>query len=110
MDIEKEKYNDVVICTLKGEIDINSSPELRKTFNDILSENQKKVLVDFSGISFIDSSGLATLIEILQRLKKIGGGLRFCNIADNIKNILEITKIIKLFEIFDNRQEALKDF
>lgn len=110
MKIKEEIINDVFICAIEGEIDINTSPLLRKTFDKIIKGNEKKVLVDFSGVSYIDSSGLATLIEMFQRLQKIGGKIRFSNMTEKVKNIFEITKIDKLFAIFSTRQDALKDF
>jgi len=108
--IREEKLNDVVICILEGEVNINNSPELRKAFDGLIKKNEKKVLVDFSSVSYVDSSGLATLIEMFQRLKKIGGRMRFSNMDQKIKNIFEITKLQKLFEILDTRENALKDF
>lgn len=110
MNIKEEKRNDVVICILEGEINISNSPQLRKTLDNIIKSNVLKVLVDFSGVSYIDSSGLATLIEMFQRLKKIGGHLRFSGMEQKVKNIFEITKLYKLFEIFDTQDAALKDF
>jgi len=108
--IREEKRNDSVVCFLEGEININNSPELRKSFDGIISRGEKKVIIDFSAVSYIDSSGLATLIEMFQRLKKIGGKLRFSNMEQKIKNVFEITKLHKLFEIFDTQEAALKDF
>ena len=110
MKIRVEKKNDVVLCIIDGEININNSPELRKTFEAVIKRGDKKVVVDFSAVSYIDSSGLATLIEMFQRLKKIGGSLRFSNMEQKVKNIFEITKLHKLFEIFDTQELALKDF
>ena len=65
------------------------------------------MLIDFSDVGYIDSSGLATLIEMLQRLKKSGGKLCFSSMSEKVKNVFEITKLDKLFSIFDSRQEAL---
>ncbi|MBP7216501.1 MAG: STAS domain-containing protein [Candidatus Omnitrophica bacterium] len=110
MNIHQEKLNDVVLCSVNGEININNSPELRKAFDELIKKSEKKVLIDFSTVSYVDSSGLATLIEMFQRLKKIGGHLRFCNMDQKIKNLFEITKLCKLFEIFDTRESALKGF
>ena len=110
MKISEEKLNDVAICILEGEVNIGNSPELRKAFDGIIKRQDKKVLVDFSNVSYIDSSGLATLIEMFQRLKKIGGALRFSNLDQKVKNVFEVTKLHKLFEIFDAREAALKDF
>ena len=110
MIIKEEKCNDVVICILEGEININTSPELRKIFDKIMRNNEKKVLIDFASVSYIDSSGLATLIEMLQRLRKTGGNLRLANMSQKVKSIFEITKLVKLFEIFDTRETALAGF
>ena len=110
MKIKEEKLNDAVVCLIEDEINNNNSPPLRQFFNNIINRNDKKVLVDFSGVSDIDSSGLATLIEMFQRLKKIGGRLRFSNMDQRVKNIFEITKLHKVFEIFDTREAALRDF
>jgi anti-sigma B factor antagonist len=110
LKITEEKRNDAVICFIEGEININNAPELRKAFDGIISRSEKKVIVDFSAVSYIDSSGLATLIEMFQRLKKIGGRMRFANMDQKIKNVFEITKLHKLFEIFDTQESALKEF
>ena len=110
MNIKQEQINDVVVCIMDGEINIGNSPELRKFFDDILKANAKKVIFDFSFVPYIDSSGLATLIEVFQRLKKVSGALRLCSMSEKIKNIFELTKLHKLFEILDTREVALKDF
>lgn len=110
MKINNEKNGDILICAIEGEIDINTSPQLRKEFDNFVKSNEKKVLVEFSNVVYIDSSGLATLIEMFQRLKKIGGQMRFSGMGQKIKNAFEITKLHKLFEIFENKEGALKDF
>lgn len=110
MKIAEEMHNGTIICHPEGEININNSSQLRKAFDEIIKRNEKKVLVDFSGVSYIDSSGLATLIEMFQRLKKIGGRIRFSGMDSKVKNIFEIVKLYKLFEIFDTQDSALKDF
>ena len=110
MKMREEKQDGVLVCCLEGEVNIANSPDLRKLFEGIIKRDEKKVLIDFQGVSYIDSSGLATLIEMLQRLKKIGGALRFCNMDQKTKNVFEITKLHKLFQIFDTRETACKDF
>ncbi len=106
----EQKKDGALICLMQGEININNSPELRKIFDAIIKRDEKRVLLDLSSVSYIDSSGLATLIEMFQRLKKIGGKLRLCNMAEKIKSVFELTKLNKLFEIFDTQETALKDF
>ncbi len=110
VNIQTEKANDVAIVVLEGEINISNATEVRNMFTKLLQNGEKRVLVDFQKVVFIDSSGLAVLIEMMQRLKKVNGRLRLCNANRRIKDIFEIVKIHKLFRIYDNRDEALGDF
>ena len=110
MKIQEEKKNDVVVLLLDGEININTSPELRKRFAGCVEAKEKKVLLDFGSVTYLDSSGLATLIEVAQRLKKIGGRMRFCRVNERVRSVFEITKLINLFEIFEDQTLALKGF
>ena len=110
MNITEEKKDGITICNISGEININTSPQLRKSFESFVEANTAKIVVDFSQVSYIDSSGLATFIELLQRLKKVGGTFRICSMSQKVKNIFEVTKLHKLFEIFDTREAALNNF
>lgn len=110
MKVLEETKNGVVVCKIEGEVNIGSSPDLRKVFDAFIQKNIQKIVLDFSAVSYIDSSGLATLIELLQRLKKINGKFRISNMSEKIKNVFEITKLHKIFETFDTQELALKDF
>lgn len=108
---EKRKIvGDVTVCALSGEININTSPDLRKVFDELITKKTTKVILDMGGVNYIDSSGLATLIEMLRRMKKYDGKLRLCNLSDKIRSLFEITKLTKLFEMFNSEAEALKGF
>lgn len=110
MKINTGKQSEVTICAIEGEINLNTSPELRKAFDAFVRANAKKVIINFANVSYIDSSGLATLIELFQRLKKVGGNLRICNMAEKIKSVFEVTKLHKLFDIYDSQELALENF
>jgi len=110
MQINQREANEVIILELSGEIDINTSPEVRKAFDQLIKEQRKKILLNFADVAYIDSSGLATLVEMLQRLKRLGGTLRLTNLSEKVKGLFEITKLERLFNIFPAEAEALKDF
>jgi anti-sigma B factor antagonist len=98
------------ICGVEGEINLNTSPELRKAFEELSQGKSRKVVIDFAEVPYIDSSGLATLIELFQRLKKNNGALRICCVSDKVKNIFEITKLHRLFEVYSDQESALENF
>jgi len=110
MQYQDKKIGDILVCSINGEINMNNSPELRKLFDKCINDEEKKIVIDFSNVGYIDSSGLATLIEMLQRLNKYQGRLRLCNMSEKIKSIFQITKLEKLFDICATQEEALKGF
>jgi len=110
MQINKTKQEDVTICHINGDIDINSSPDIKKTFDELTKSEEKKIVVNLEEVSYIDSSGLATLVEVLKKTKSYGGGLKLSNLADKVKGLFEITKLEKLFQIYDTTEQAIADF
>jgi anti-sigma B factor antagonist len=94
------------VCSIEGEINITTSPELRKFCGKMLDNKTPLVVLDMGNVSYIDSSGLATLVEILQRLKRQGGALRLAALQKKVHDLFEVTKLEKLFEIFDTLEKA----
>ncbi len=110
MQINKTKQQDVVIWRINGDIDINSSPEIKKAFDELTKSEEKKMVIDLKDVSYIDSSGLATLVEVLKKTKSYGGGLKLSNLAEKVKGLFEITKLEKIFEIHNTAEEAIASF
>jgi len=110
MQVDKSKQNDVVICKIKGDIDINSSPDIRKALSELTQGEEKRIVVNLEGVSYIDSSGLATLVEMLKKSKSYGGNLKLSDLADKVKGLFEITKLDRIFNIYTSTEEAIADF
>lgn len=94
----------VTIYQVDGEINISTSPDLKKQFE---KQPAKKLVVDLAKVNYIDSSGLATLVELLKKTKGQGGGLALAGMSEQVKSLFEITKLDKLFPIFQTHQEAV---
>lgn len=105
MEVQASQKDGVVILDISGEINLSTSPNLKKAFE---KEQGKKVVVDLVKVGYIDSSGLATLVEMLKKTKSQGGKLGLAGVSDKVKSLFEITKLDKLFGIFPNRDEALR--
>jgi anti-sigma B factor antagonist len=110
MHITEKKNNDALIYTVSGDIDINSSPDIRKVFEKSANTKVPKIVVNLSGVSYIDSSGLATLVEMLKKTRSYGGKLKLTNLAAKVKSLFEITKLEKLFDIYETEEEATASF
>lgn len=105
-----EKYEAVVI-ELKGNV---MGGDDTKNFNELLhkliEEDKKRIIVDLSGVKFMNSSGLGMLIGGLTTVKKANGQLKLANVTEKIESLLIITKLITIFESFDSIDEAAKTF
>lgn len=105
-----ERYEAVVI-ELKGNV---MGGEDTKAFNDLLhkliDEGKKNIVVDLSDVKFMNSSGLGMMIGGLTTMKKAGGNLKLARVTEKIESLLIITKLITIFEFFDNVDDAIKSF
>ncbi|MBN1353317.1 MAG: STAS domain-containing protein [Candidatus Omnitrophica bacterium] len=108
MQVRQEDKNGIVVCYITGEIDINTSPQVKKIFDRIVGEKKEKIVINFKNVSYIDSSGLATLVEILKGMRTYGGKLKLSNLSTKVKNLFEITKLEKLFDITQEEGDAIK--
>lgn len=110
MPMKIEDKNGLAVCYIEGEIDINTSPGVKKSFDKLISSKTPKIIINLSKVSYVDSSGLATLVEILKNMRSYGGRLRLSDMSSKIKSLFEITKLEKLFEIVADEKEAISTF
>ncbi len=104
MEVKAHQQDGVFIFQVEGEINISTSPNLKKLFE---KQPAKKVIVDLENVSYIDSSGLATLVEMLKKMRSQGGGLALSGMSEKVRSLFEITKLDKLFTISTDQREAL---
>jgi len=110
MQVKHEDKNGVTVCYITGEIDINTAPQVKKAFDKLVGAKKEKLLINLKDVSYVDSSGLATLVEILKCLRSYGGKLKLSNLSAKVKSLFEITKLEKLFDIANEEEEAVKAF
>ena len=110
MFIKLKEKSDVTICYVSGEINIDTVSELKKVFKELIDEKQKKVLLNFEQVGYIDSLGIATLIEFTRELKQIEGIAFLSNIPPKIRSLFGITKLDEVFKIYEQEDEALREF
>ncbi len=110
MHIQVEESNGISIFRIEGDIDINSSPEVKKSFDAAIKGKKEKILVNLESVNYVDSSGLATLVEILKNMRSYGGKLKLTNLSPKVRGLFEITKLDKLFDIVPGEKEAISSF
>jgi len=110
MAVRIDLKNNLTVCHIDGEIDINSSPTIKKSFDKLISQKTPKIVINLSKVTYVDSSGLATLVEMLKNMRSYGGKMRLASMSPKIKSLFEITKLEKLFEIMADEETAITNF
>ena len=99
MKIQTTSNNDIQVLELSGELDYHSSPELREKLSELTGKQSPKILVDLSGVEYMDSSGIATFVEAFQKTKRYQGRLILAALTDTVRGVFEIAKLDSIFEI-----------
>jgi anti-sigma B factor antagonist len=107
MKIEIIDYKGGKVIEISGDIDMYTSPELRKELMGLIHKKFSPVIVDFKKVSYIDSSGIATFVEALKGIKTYGGSLKFFSIPSRIIEIFNFSKLDRVFEIYRTIDEAM---
>ena len=101
MQIEKSSENGVTTLKVSGEVDLHASPELRSELQSCVSEKTPVLLVDFSAVEYIDSSGLATFIEYLRDASAYDGKIALFGMKQKVRTIFDLVRLNELFTIAD---------
>jgi anti-sigma B factor antagonist len=106
MQVHTEQNNSVSIVAVKGDVDLNSSRELQGELRDVLKSGPSRMIVDLGGVPYMDSSGVATLVEAMQLSRKKGTKLVLCAMGEKVQSIFEIARLDKVFTIVNDREAA----
>lgn len=106
MKINVTSQGDVHVLELSGELDYHSSPELREKLSELTAKQAPKILVNLSGIDYMDSSGIATFVEAFQKTKRYQGRLILAALTATVRGVFEIAKLDSIFEIAATVKEA----
>ena len=101
------KAEDSSVLPLEGEIDLHVSPRIATSLAAIVKEKPKKLVVDMSKVTYIDSSGLAILIEGMQNVEAYGGRFALAGLQDVVRPIFEIARLDQVFRVFPDVKAAL---
>ena len=95
------------VLPLKGEIDLHVSPTVTASLNQMIEKRPERLVVDLSEVSYIDSAGLAALIEAMQKVEGYGGKFMLSGLQETVRSIFEISRLDQVFHIFPDAAAAL---
>jgi anti-sigma B factor antagonist len=111
LNISERTAGDVTILDMDGKITIGEgSVALRTAIRRLLEEGKKKILLNLARVGYIDSSGIGELVSSYTAINKDGGQLKLLNLTQKLQDLLTITKLLTVFDVYDSEQEALSSF
>lgn len=108
MEIVVETYSpDITIIYISGRLDLLTSSELKQRVSDLVDAHHFRIVIDLSGCSYIDSSGLGVIIGCLKVARRGGGDLQIARPAEQARVILELTTLNRVLRPHDSLEDAL---
>src|SRR6266404_9411808 len=110
LTITTNKIDEVIVVHLSGVIYFGEeSASLRLRVKDLLEES-RQIVFDLGNVTHIDSGSVGTLVAVHASARKVGGNIKFANLGDHTREVLQITKLVRVFEIFERVEDAVASF
>src|SRR5919106_1532947 len=111
LELKERQAGDVTILDLSGSVRMGEGAiSLRNAIRGLNEQGNKKILLNLGAVKNIDSSGIGELIANYTTISRDGGQLKLLNLTDKIQNLLVITKLLTVFDAYEDEAEALKSF
>jgi anti-sigma B factor antagonist len=111
MQLKTRKVDSVNVVDINGKITLGEGNViLRDTIRNLLARGEKKILLNLGDVTYIDSSGIGELVSSFTTTTNQGGQLKLLNLTKKVQDLLQITKLLTVFEVFNNETEALQTF
>jgi len=111
MVIEQRTVGGVVVLDLKGKLALGDGDGLLKDkIHSLVFQNTKDIALNLGDLSYLDSAGLGELISVHTTATRGGGHIKIFNLTKRVSDLMSITKVLTVFDVYDSEQEALKSF
>lgn len=111
MQLDFREVGDVIITEVSGKITLGEGDvKLRDAVHELLNKKKDKIILDLGKVSYIDSAGIGELISAYTTAKRNGANLKLLNLTKKIQDVLQITQLLTIFEVYKSEDEALKSF
>ncbi|MCS6805437.1 MAG: STAS domain-containing protein [Acidobacteriota bacterium] len=111
LTISQRQVGSITIVDLNGKITISEgSAQFREAIRQLVEQEKPRLVLNFAGVTYVDSSGVGELVSTYTAISKQHGQLRLLHVPPRIKELLRITKLLSVFELFDDEAAALQSF
>jgi anti-sigma B factor antagonist len=103
-------HDDIVVVDCAGRIVFGEeSADLRDTVKMVIAQS-KRIVLNLSGVSYIDSGGLGTLVALYTTARNAGGSIKLANLTPRVGDLLQVTKLVTIFDVYDSEEKAIESY
>ncbi len=110
MKLNSKTKENIAVLSIQGEFDLSETAVVDKWFDERLREEATRIVVDMSGVTFIDSAGLSSLVYGMKQTRELGGDVYLCGMPAEARLVFELTRLDEVFNIFSDEDEAIAAF
>ena len=112
MQLEQRMAGNVAIISIDGDITLNKGGDvlLKDKVQSLIQQGNKNIVIDLSRVAYVDSAGLGQLVQAYATTKNKGGALKLVNVTKKLKDLLVVTKLLTVFDTFDDEKAAISSF
>jgi anti-sigma B factor antagonist len=108
VQISRRQLDKATIFDVSGDIDLANSPAVRKALlKEIRDDRTPRVVMNLSNVRYIDSSGVASLVEGLKAARDVGSRFILFGLSTSAREVLQLSRLLRIFEVYDNEEQAL---
>ncbi|MFP4325128.1 MAG: STAS domain-containing protein [Desulfonatronovibrio sp.] len=108
MDITSSRKDKALIITAAGRLDTTTASDFESKCLEIISPDDKNIIIDLQGVEYISSAGLRSILSVGKKIRSDGGNLAFCNLKGMVQEVFEISGFSSIFTIHDTMEQALE--
>lgn len=109
MEVSGAKQGKAYVVTVNGRMDTTTAPEFERTVTEWMGRGESTFIVDLTGLEYISSAGLRSILMVGKKLKAQKGSLAFCSLAPMVAKVFSISNFTALFPIYDSLEAALQE-
>jgi anti-sigma B factor antagonist len=110
MEVSKRQIGNIAFVDVSGRIVAGELMPLRETIRELLARGEDNIVLNLQKVPYIDSAGIGELVTALVGVRRHGGCLRLLSLTPKVREVLDITKLLSVFQVFENEAQALDSF
>ena len=110
VELSVERPNDLAVLRVAGDVDAGTVDALRRTIDELLASGEHRFVVDLTNVPFMDSAGLATLVQLFKRVRIGEGDVRLAGLQPDVRRIFELVRLTRVFDTYDSAEAAVASY